>query len=221
MRRLGTLALAVACWAGGIGALTRWEAHGSETEYMSTPPAATARFLGAGYLNIAADMLYVNFVVYFGKHLRRDKAYHNVKPALDLITDLDPHFEGAYMLGALALGDNGEVDASAALWDKGVAAHPQSWRYAYEAGMNLFLFATTPAQYDHAAALFRKAAALPGAPPEARYMEARCYDLTSRRDLAITVWRKTYLEATTAEERAVAERTLKRLGVPLPAASLP
>lgn len=216
MKHLGLVALAVACWAGGIGALSRWERHETQTEYMSTPPAATARLLAAGYANIAADALYVNFVVYFGKHLRRDKAYHNVKPVLDLITDLDPHFEGAYTLGALALGDNGEVDASEALWNKGVALHPRSWRYAYQAGMNLFLFATKPDQYARAAKLFEHAAAQPGAPKEARYMQARCYDYTSRRDLAIAVWRTTYLSAATAEERAVAQRSLERLGAPLP-----
>jgi tetratricopeptide (TPR) repeat protein len=183
---------------------------------MSTPPAHTARLLSVGYANIAADVLFVNFVIYFGKHLRRDKAYHNVQPVLDVITDLDPHFEGAYVLGALALGDNGEVDASEALWNKGVALHPTSWRYAYEAGINLFLFASTPAQYERAAKLFGQAAAIAGAPPEARYMQARCYDYTHRRDLAIAVWRNTYLTAPTPEERAVAERSLKRLGEPLP-----
>lgn len=220
MKHLGLVGLAVACWAGGIGALQRWEHHETQTEYMSTPPAATARLLAAGYSNIAADALYVNFVVYFGKHLRRDKAYHNVKPVLDLITDLDPHFEGAYTLGALALGDNGEVDASEALWNKGVALHPQSWRYAYQAGMNLFLFATQPEQYARAAKLFARAAAIPGAPREAAYMQARCYDYTSRRDLAIAVWRRTYQSAATAEERAVAQRSLERLGAPLPAPSV-
>ncbi|MDB5096147.1 MAG: hypothetical protein JWM80_568 [Cyanobacteria bacterium RYN_339] len=216
MKSLGLIGLAVLCWAGGIGTLSRWEAGEVQTEYMSVPPTATARLLGAGYVNMAADALYVNFVVYFGKHLHRDKAYHNVKPVLDLITDLDPSFEGAYNLGALALGDNGEVDASGALWDKGVAAHPDSWRYAYLAGMNMFLFATKPEQYERAAKLFEKAATLPGAPREARFMQARCYDYTSRRDLAIAVWRNTYLAAATSEERAVAERSLKRLGAPLP-----
>jgi hypothetical protein len=119
-------------------------------------------------------------------------------------------------MGALALGDNHQLEASEALWDKGVRLHPQSWRYAYQAGMNLFLFATKPDQYERAAKLFGHAAEQAGAPREARYMQARCHDYTSRHDLAIAVWTKTYLEAGTTEERAVAERSLKRLGAAIP-----
>jgi tetratricopeptide (TPR) repeat protein len=217
MKHLGMLALAALCWAGGIGALQRWESFETQTEYMSVPPATTAKLLSAGFTNIAADALYVNFVVYFGKHLRRDKAYHNVKPVLDLVTDLDPKFVGAYSMGALALGDNGEVDASEALWNKAVAANPGDWKVSYAAGINLFLFATKPEQYARAAELFRLASEQPGCPPVAKFMQARCYDYTGRRDLAIAVWQRNYLQAGTAEERAVAERSLKRLGVPLPA----
>jgi tetratricopeptide (TPR) repeat protein len=221
MKAAPALLLCVACWAASIGVLSRWETFEGQTEFMSVLPSMTARGLAAGFENLLADGLYVNFVIYFGKHLRRDKAYHNVHPVLDLITDLDPRFEGAYAMGALALGDNGDVDASEALWNKGVAANPNNWSMAYQAGMNLFLFATKPDQYDRAAKLFGKAAALPGATPTARFMQGRCYDVGQRKDLAAMVWRKTYLKAASAEERTVAERSLKRLGVPLPDVSLP
>lgn len=217
MKQAAALVLSVLLWGASLYPLTQWARHEGPTEYMSVPPVHTARILAAGADNLFADALYLGFIDYFGKHLRRDKAYHNVKPVLDLITDLDPLFEGAYLMGALALGDNGDVDASEALWNKCVRFRPYDWRIAYEAGMNLFLFASRPDQYERAGKLFARAASLHGAPKEARFMEARCYDVGQRRDLAIAVWRNTYLTAASSEERAVAERTLKRLGVPLPA----
>ena len=216
MRGLGLVALSLGCWLGSLGALFRWDGLEGAKEYMSIPPAETVRVLGAGFENISADALYVNFIVYFGKHLRKDKAYYNLAPVLDLITDLDPHFQGAYLMGAMALGDNGDVAASEALWDKGVRLNPDNPDFAYNAGMNLFLFATKPDQYERAGKLFAYCSKLKGAPIVARFMEGRCYDVGQRRDLAIKVWSDTYVHASSAEERAVAERTLKRMGAPIP-----
>lgn len=210
------LVLAAAMFGGSFAAL---QAHGralDKVEYLSLPARGTFRTLAAGFENIAADVLYLQFIHYFGKHMRAHRKFHNVVPMLGLVTDLDPQFEGAYVMGALALGDNGEVDASEALWNKGIKAMPGRWEIPYQAGMSLFLFGDTPAQYLRAAELFRKAAALPGAPPSARQLEARMYQVTQRREMAIALWKRMYVQAPTAEERAVAKRTLERYGEPLP-----
>ena len=193
--------------------MLRWEAAKGMTEYMSVPPASAARTLSAGFDNMASNVLYLQFINYFGKHATRDQTYHNMAPAIGLTTDLDPRFEMAYTMGALALGTNGQHDEAYALWQKGVAAHPTNARFIYDAGMNLFLFAETQKEYERAAGFFRQAAALPGAPREARYMEARCYDVSNRRDLAIRVWLDTYRTSPSKEARAVAARSLQRLGV--------
>lgn len=219
MKGVAVVLLSVACWGASLGALNRWQALESDKEYMSIPPVTTARAMCAGFDNLAADAFFINFIVYFGKHLHRDKAYFNLKPTLELVTDLDPKFGGAYLMGAMALGDNGQVDDSEALWNKGLAANPTDFNMTYNAAMNLFLFATKPAQYQRAGVLFGRAAGLPGAPTNpnvAKFMEARCFDVGQRRDLAINVWKKTYMSPSSDEERQVAARTLKKLRVPLP-----
>ena len=178
------------------------------------PPASTLRSLGAGYDNLMADGLYLQFVNYFGKHLARDKQYHNVMPVLEAITELDPNFRAPYHLGGLALGDSGRIEELVAFMKKSVRAFPDDWQVAFDAGMAVFVFAETPEQYLEAAALFKRAAELPGAEPKARYMEARSYHVSDRQDLVIRIWQDLYRHSPSAEARKVAQRSLERLGVP-------
>jgi hypothetical protein len=207
---------AIVLLGGALGMLRLYDRSMDKIEYLSVPAAVTTHALAAGFENMAADGLYLQFVHYFGKHLRSRQKYYNIQPVLELITDLDPHFVGAYVYGGMALGDNGQVDASEALWAKGVRLNPGSYDFAYQAGMNLFLFGERPDQYLRAAELFKLAGTLPGAKPEAAYMEARMYQVTDRKAMAIAIWKDTYLHSPSEEARGVAKRSLERLGVPLP-----
>lgn len=212
-----SLALALGAYAGAYASYRAWRQAVGQKAYLSIPPTVSARAASVGFRNLAADLHFLNFVVYFGRNLRTHERSANLQPVLELITDLDPGFEAAYLMGGMALGDAGQVDEAEALWAKGVAANPKSWRFAYEAGMNLFLFGSRPEQYLRAAQLFRAAAAIPGAPPTARYMEARMYDVSLRKSVAVRLWQEIYVKAPTREEREVAARSLRRWQVPLPA----
>lgn len=205
--------LAVMFWGVSLSALLRWDESRSGTEYLSVPPARTARAVGAGYDNILADSLYVQFIYYFGRHMRRDRDFHNMAPVLELVTDLDPRFHDAYYMGAMALADDKQLEQAERLLAKGVRENPGDWRFAYSAGMALFLFGDTNDQYLRAAEYFKQAAALPGAPPEAAFMRARMYDVTGRRHLLVAAWKDAYRQAPGAEARAIAERNLQKLGV--------
>jgi hypothetical protein len=207
---------ALALYGAAIGALQGWEKFHPVTEYLSVPPASTARTLGNGYDNMVADGLYLQFINYFGKHLTRDRAYHNLMPVLDTITNLDPRFQGSYHVGALALGDAGRLSELEALVAKSVAAMPGDWQVAYNAGMSVFVFADKPEDYMKAAEYFRRAAALPGAEPKASYMLARAYHVSDRRDLVVKIWLDLFQRAPSREARAVAARSLQRLGVHVP-----
>ena len=211
-RRLLPL-IAVLLWGASVSMLQRWDESRGMTEYLSVPPARTAKAIGAGYDNIVADSLYVQFIYYFGRHMRRDRDFHNMAPVLDLVTDLDPQFHDAYFMGAMALSDNEQMAEAERLLEKGVRMNPEEWRYAYSAGMAMFLFGDSEPQYLKAAEFFKQAAALPGSPPEARFMQARMYEATGRNQLLIAAWTDTYRNAPSAEARAIAERSLRKLGV--------
>jgi tetratricopeptide (TPR) repeat protein len=209
------LLIAVAAWAGAVG-LLRW--HDARTTFeprLGAPPALALRGLTSGYANVFADVLYLQFVQHFGRCLARRKQVVGAEPWLEQLTRLDPRFEGAYVIGSMALGDAGENEALERLWARAIAHRPGRWDVPYEAGMHLFLFGSRPDEYLRAARLFHLAASLPGAPREAHQMEARMYQVTGQRDLAIAVWRKTLRTSPSAEARAVAARTLGEWGVPL------
>lgn len=208
--------LALALWAGGLFAMHAWTQAVPAREAMSTPPSALLRMAGAGFEDLSADVLYLQFVDYFGHHIQYDHHYENMAPAISAIVALDPHFLGAYHLGSLALGDSHQYHKLQTLWDHGIAANPGDWRYPYNAGMDLFLFGHTKADYLNAARYFKQAAADPGATPYAAYMQARMYAVTGQHDLAVQVWLAAYAHAGSPQERAVAARSLQFLGVKPP-----
>lgn len=176
--------------------------------YLSVPPKPLGVMV-AGFRNMAADFWYMRFASYWGYQLTHGRHFQNLYPLLDLITDLDPRFTVAYEFGALALGDDRQVDEAVRLLDKGAEREPRNYWFPYKAGLTLFFFSDA---YMRAAHYFERAAELPDAPPEARYFAARMYEQGTRRDLAIASWRRTYATATDSSVKQVAKNALVRLG---------
>ncbi|MEB3328568.1 MAG: hypothetical protein VKQ33_04990 [Candidatus Sericytochromatia bacterium] len=213
--RGGALLVAVGAWALAIGLLRWQDARTPFDARLGTPPTRVLLGVASGFENLLADGLYLQFVQHFGRCLAQRRAIDEAWPWLEHLTRLDPGFEGAYALGSMALGDAGDMPALERLWDRATAHRPRSWGVAYEAGMHLFLFGSGPAQYRRAARHFHQAASLPGAPRQAHEMEARMYQVTGQRELAIALWRQTLRSSPSAEARQVAARTLREWGVPL------
>lgn len=204
-----TLAAFIA--AGSLLGHVRDAADPIRQGYLSVPPKPLGTVV-AGFQNLAADFWYMRFASYWGYQLTHGRHFQNLYPILDLITDLDPRFLQAYDFGALALGDNGQLDDAIKLLEKGAKQAPQDYWYPYKAGLTLFFFGD---DYMRAARYFEQAAALHGAPPEARYFAARMYEKSTRKDLAIASWRQTYETATDPSVKQVAKNALVRLGIPV------
>ena len=62
--------LAAALFGASFKALQRHERALEKTEYLSIPARSTVRSLAAGFENMTADIFYLQFIHYFGKHLR-------------------------------------------------------------------------------------------------------------------------------------------------------
>lgn len=179
-----------------------------EQGFFAVPPAPISH-LAAGFDNIAADLMYMRFTVYWGYQLTHGRHFHNLYPMLDLITDLDPRFRPAYELGSFALGDAGQVKAAVELLNKGAKTQPQSDWYPYQAGIVLFMQGQ---DYLEAAHYFELAAQKPHARPSAAYFAARMYKEAGRTDLAIKTWQRVYVSAGNSSVRQVARNALRRLG---------
>lgn len=181
MTRRSRLALAlvagVACAvaARGLGALAngardRWPAV-ADVPYAPSPAAAP--FVALGYREVAADLLWIRALGYFGGD---DETANGVRSLIDAIVALDPHVWRAYSWGAIAVNNaRGGDDNAAALWavdllEKGMQEFPESWELPITAGQILVLDVKSddPAQVaawrDRGLLLLERGVRMPGAP---------------------------------------------------------
>src|SRR5207244_6217956 len=96
----------------------------------------------------------------------RPSDYANLYPLLDITTSLDPRFNIAYRFGAVFLaepypGGPGRPDLAVALLEKGLRERPDKWEYMEDIGFVHYWYIHDSLT---AAAWFRKAGEIPGAP---------------------------------------------------------
>ncbi len=121
------------------------------------------------YDGLVADLYWIRALQHFGRtklSTREGKQYDRLYPLLDLTTTLDPRFDIAYRFGAVFLaeaypGGAGRPDDAIALLRKGLAQQPAKWQFAQDIG---FVHYWWKHDYTEAAAWFRKAGQMPGAP---------------------------------------------------------
>jgi hypothetical protein len=131
-------------------------------------PAAMQR-LALSYDDLLADLYWIRTVQHYGSTRRStdpDKQYDLLYPLLDLTTSLDPRFNIAYHFGAVFLaepppGGPGRDDQAIVLLEKGLRTQPQKWDFMQAIG---FVHYWWRQDFDEAAAWFKRASELPGAP---------------------------------------------------------
>ena len=207
-RTAAVAGLALLAWALGSSAtrLDRQHAVRHPAELVYLPDARLLRPLVLGYDDALADLIWFRTISYFGEHYQNDHVYPWLARMCEVVTDLDPRAEHVYRFGGLMLPwEAGEVDAGIRLLEKGIRVFPDSWSLRYDVGIVRYLFQR---DYARAADDMRHAAALPGAPPmvagTAAMLEARGDDPAT----AIEILTRMRDEATSAEARAVFERSI-------------
>jgi hypothetical protein len=208
--------------------LTRTRLPGpAETVWL--PPAPVLRVLSFGFERLAADVLWLQAIQYYGgKLLAKEASMPNLWPYFDAITTLDPDFDEAYFFGSYLLADDLQrPDLALGLLDRGhrhrltargsdAAAAPEqvvrtdTWRYPYQMGFVHYFY-----RHDHAEAarFFQMAAATPGAAPVCARLAAALSEQSGEREVARNMWALVYKTARDAYTRARAERNLLRLKV--------
>jgi tetratricopeptide (TPR) repeat protein len=135
--------------------------------YVRSPDVV--KRLALSYDALAADVYWIRALQHFGGTRRSEAAvrrYELLYPLLDMATSLDPYFNIAYRFGAVFLaepapGGPGRPDQAIRLLEKGLQAMPDKWQYMQDAG---FVHYWSMKDYTKAAAWFRRAADVPGAP---------------------------------------------------------
>ena len=205
------VAAALLAGAGGLPAAA-WSrigpAPGEELLYF--PSGLFVKQAALGFETAAADAAWLRAIQYYGEHRLTDQQFVRIGHIMNVVTDLDPWFESAYVFGAFALAQElRRPDDGLALLEKGRRAKPESWRLAFETG---FLHYVCRHDYPAAASCFMQAARLPGHPDYAERFAAFASHRAGNTDLAILLWKRV-LATGNQYMKDVARRELKRLGV--------
>lgn len=181
------------------------------------PSGQYLRVAALGYPQVAADVLYLWSIQYYGNFQIEDRYEYVDYIYSDIITELDPHYFDPYWIGALILSiETGNVEKALALLDKGFRNNKDQWIFPYLAGWEC----AYSRQYDRAAEYFRAAAAVPSAPPDVQRLVAGMHQRSGDTRTALVEWTRIAREATDPGVRRVAETRARSLTIEVDLASL-
>jgi hypothetical protein len=118
---------------------------GEEVEpHVTLPSPAAARVLSLGHNELAADLVWLRTLIYYGDGLVHEHGMPDVEKLIATINRLDPWFRRPYVWGAHATtfrrGDASqeEYQASVEILRRAVAIFPRDWELAWLLGLRLF-----------------------------------------------------------------------------------
>ena len=163
--------------------------------------------ISLGYENVMADVLWLYAIQYVMEEFWGEHRYLWLFHIFDLITDLDPKFEAAYVQGAVFLGMmQGRPQKAIELLEKGKRNNPDAWVYPAEES---FYAALLLRDRKKAVELLQEAASKPGSPPQLLSRLAYLYQKNGKAELALRQWMR--IEQTTEDRkfRAIAQANVE------------
>lgn len=184
-----------------------------ESTAIIVPDERFAKATVTDYRNLAADMYWLLVLQRNGEQIAKDderqRNYDGISKALDLLSDFDPRFHEASILGSWILADANLAPQAARLLKKGMHRFPDRWDYPFQLGFIQFLYLR---EYQAAGDMFMKASILPNSPAVSQRLAAGMYERSNKIELAITTWRNIY-EHGHGNIKGIAKRALAKLGV--------
>jgi tetratricopeptide (TPR) repeat protein len=122
-------------------------------EYRSyyIPSSLEVRAFSLGYHNAAADILFIWFLQFYDWY-NKSVRYSYMEHTFDVMTDLDPKFQEAYILSALFAFIPLKYEYVYKFLDKGIEKNPENYVIPYDAGCYAFF---SEKNYDRAAKYFK------------------------------------------------------------------
>ena len=190
------VATALILWLALGASLAVWVIAQRAVDYRrdTWPEAYPLLFLPSGqYLKVSslgfsvllADVIYLWSIQYYGYH-RTEEGRNYLWHIYDVVTELDPHFIDAYLLGALIMAnDMADSDLAIELLEKGMEHNPDDWILPLDAGFYAYMNLEDP---ERAAAFFDRARAIPGAPPQIARLHAHMYEQAGDLGQSLQFW---------------------------------
>jgi len=200
--------------------LRRRKRFPAESDQLYLPRPSALRTLSLGHHELAADLVFVRALVYFGTQLGSERNYRWLDNYLDTIVKLDPQWITPYRwAGVASIYDgrtitNASVMQSSHFLELGVKQFPDDWNLAFMLGCNyLFeLHTDDPAQKAEwrriGVTYIRHAALVGGAPPWVPLLAATVMREGGDQEAAVHHLEEVYLSTT---DKATREEVRKRL----------
>ncbi len=135
------------------------------------PDGNVLRVLSLGYERAVADLFWIRTVYYVGDEHASSAKWPGAERLAQLVTDIDPHFDSAYVVMASVLaGLRRDPDAAIRLLEKGVA-NSDYWRIQFLLGFQYFM---EKGDYAAGAKQLERAFAL-GGPQYLQFLISRLY----------------------------------------------
>lgn len=211
------LLLGTATWQLHAQVQARRTAFPREDDTYYLPRTGVLHHLALGHDELMADLVFIRTVNYFGAELLGTRRYEWLRPHLDTVIALDPHFRAAYLFGSRATMYNGlpitneRVWASSHFLEAGLAVFPRDWEFAFTLGCNYLNELTTKDPHERArwrrigGDWIRRAALAGGGPPWLPNLAATILTETGEVEAAIRYLEEAYL---TTEQEASKEQIL-------------
>ncbi|MBA3461970.1 MAG: hypothetical protein H0T46_18565 [Deltaproteobacteria bacterium] len=184
--------------------------HDDLTDAPFAPSPAAAPIVTLGYRELAAELLYVRLVGYFGS---QDNEAHAMASLAEAIAALDPTFRRPYEIGAVAITaakrgvDNAAHLRAIALLEQAVKQFPSYWKYPNLAGQIYLVDLKTDDEdqrrrWDEAGTLLLESAMRkPGAPASSASAVAELRSRLGQRQRALEGLREMLLVTNDAAAR--------------------
>jgi tetratricopeptide (TPR) repeat protein len=156
------------------------------------PSGQYLRASSLGFRVLFADVIYLWSIQYYGYH-RTEEGRNYLWHIYDVITELDPHFIDAYLVGALIMAnDMSDPDLAIDLLEKGMEHNPDDWILPLDAGFYAYLNLEDP---ERAATYFDHASSIPGAPAQIARLHAAMYERAGDLQRSLQFWWEIYEDA--------------------------
>ncbi len=173
------------------------------------PSGQFVRQASIEYQDLAADIIWLRAVQYYGHHLMTDRRYEWLGHVFRILTTLDPRFIGAYHFGAITLAwDAREPGQALDLLDDGMVANPMNWQLPFDAA---FINYTLLRDYEQAGRLFEIASKLPNAWQLTARWAAVATAKAGDFELARQLWLELYNNTENKRLKELAARQLRLL----------
>jgi hypothetical protein len=145
----GVLLLVVALVYAGDAANRRRAAFPAGEDVLYLPQVSALHALALGHDEVAADLVFIRGLVYFGSQMEQKGDYRWLDNYLDTITTLDPYWKTPYRWAGVATMYNGRPITNGAVimsnhfLERGVRQFPDDWELPFMLGCN-YLFELKP-----------------------------------------------------------------------------